>query len=391
MVEANSREFWLATLALCLGSLLVFANVHMTQPLLPLLAQQFQLTELQASWSLTITLLMLGLSLLIYGPASDALGRKPLMVASLFGAVLSTLALSQVQSYPMLVILRGIQGFCLGGLPAIAIAYMGDEFSRKAVAMAVGFYISANSIGGVTGRLISGFVGELYGWSMTFAVMGVVGGVLLGLFIWLLPPSQHFEAKPLKFRQVLQDIIFHLKNPVLVVAFLIAGGNFMMFIHQYSFITFVLSAEPYYLSTHALGMLFLTYLTGSISAALSGHWGKYFPTPLGMALGIILLILGSLLTLVPNLLIIILAFMLNSIGFFLTHSLASSWVSQHATRARASASSLYLVFYYLGASLGGVVLTPFWTQWGWSGIIMGSLMMYCLTLIGCMWLYRKNR
>lgn len=391
MVEAHSREFWLATLALCLGSLLVFANVHMTQPLLPLLAQQFHLTELQASWSLTITLLTLGFSLLVYGPLSDAIGRKPLMVASLLGAVLTTLALSQVQSYAMLVLLRGIQGICLGGLPAIAIAYMGDEFSRKAVALAVGFYISANSIGGVSGRLISGFVGEHYGWSMTFAVMGIIGAVLLILFAWLLPKSQHFVAKPLKLKQIIQDIIFHLKNPILLVAFLIAGGNFMMFIHQFSYITFVLSEEPYQLSTHALGMLFLTYLTGTVSAALSGHFAQHFPSPVGIALGIILLMIGSLLTLVPNLYVIIFAFMVNSFGFFLAHSLASSWVSQHATRARASASSLYLVFYYLGASLGGLVLTPFWHYGGWSGIILGSLMMYCLTLWGSGWLYRKNR
>ena len=390
MVEANSRDFWLATWALCLGSLLVFANLHMTQPLLPLLAQQFQLTELQASWSLTIALLTLGLSLLIYGPLSDALGRKPLMVISLLGAVLSTFVLSQVQSYGGLLLWRGVQGFCLGGLPAIAIAYMGDEFSRKAVALAVGFYISANSIGGVSGRLISGFVGEHYSGSTTFAVMGVISLALLILFIVLLPKSKQFVAKPLQFKQVISDIIFHLKNPLLLIAFLIAGGNFMMFIHQYSYITFVLDKAPYDLSTHQLGMLFLTYLTGSVAAALSGHISKYILAALGMVLGILLLMIGSLLTLVPQLEIIIIAFMINSFGFFLTHSLGSSWVSHHATRARASASSLYLVFYYLGASLGGVVLSPFWNSAGWLGVVLGSLAVYSLTLWGSLWLYRSK-
>ena len=133
MIEVGSREFRHATLALCLGSGLVFANLHMTQPLLPMLAQQFQLTELQASWSLTITILMLSLSLLVYGPVSDAIGRKTIMVVTMAGAVLTALALSQVESYSGLLVLRGLQGFCLGGLPAIAIAYMGDEFTRKAV------------------------------------------------------------------------------------------------------------------------------------------------------------------------------------------------------------------------------------------------------------------
>ena len=107
MIAAGTREFWFATLALALGSFMIFANVHMTQPLLPQLAQTFQLTPLQASWSLTATISMLGLSLLIYGPLSDALGRKSIMSVSLLGAVLTTLAISQVETYSSLLILRG--------------------------------------------------------------------------------------------------------------------------------------------------------------------------------------------------------------------------------------------------------------------------------------------
>ena len=48
-------------------------------------------------------------------------------------------------------------------------------------------------------------------------------------------------------------------------------------------------------------------------------------------------------------------FFISAFGFFLTHSLATGWVNQHATHAKASASALYLVFYYLGASTGGPV------------------------------------
>ena len=115
MIEANTRAFRAATLALCLGSAMIFANLHVVQSLLPTFAQQFQLTELEASWSLTITILTLGLSLLVYGPLSDAIGRKPIMVVTMAGAVLTTLALSQVESYTSLLVLRGLQGLFLGG------------------------------------------------------------------------------------------------------------------------------------------------------------------------------------------------------------------------------------------------------------------------------------
>ncbi len=80
--------------------------------------------------------------------------------------------------------------------------------------------------------------------------------------------------------------------------------------------------------------------------------------------------------------------MVSSLGFFLTHSLASSWVSHHALKARASASSLYLVFYYMGASVGGFLLAPFWAWQGWLGVVVGSLLVYGLTLGCSLWLYR---
>jgi hypothetical protein len=81
-----------------------------------------------------------GLVLAGVRPLSDAIGRKPIMVVTMAGSVLTTLALSQVESYATLLLLRGLQGLFLGGLPAIAIAYMGDEFSRKSVVLAVGVY-----------------------------------------------------------------------------------------------------------------------------------------------------------------------------------------------------------------------------------------------------------
>ena len=128
--------------------------------------------------------------------------------------------------------------------------------------------------------------------------MGVLSTVLLVVFVLLLPKSQNFHPKPLHPLHIAQDMGGHLRNPVLLVAFLIAGGNFMIFLNQYSYITFVLAAAPYYLSPHALGLLFLTYLSGTVAAAFSGRITHYFSAPVGMALGILLLMGGSLLTLI---------------------------------------------------------------------------------------------
>ncbi len=391
MIETGSAAFWRATLALCVGSFTVFANVYITQPLLPMLAQHFELSALQAGLTFTLATLTLGLSLLIYGPLSDVLGRRAIMILTLTGAIACTAALSQVENFGQLLALRALQGFLLGGLPAVAIAYMGDEFSQKALNSAVGLYIAGNSLGGISGRLIGGFAGEQLGWSAAFEVTFIVSLVGLLIFTLLLPPSRQFTARPARPRQMAAALLGHLGNPLLLAACLIGGFNFFIFINQYSYATFMLADAPYNLPTSLLGLLFLTYLSGTFGSACCGQIANRLPLPVVMACGIVLLMLGSLVTLIGSLPAIITGFLINAFGFFIAHSSASSWVSQQATEARASASSLYLVFYYLGASSGGFYLDPFWQWAGWTGVIGGSLLVLSLTLALSGWLYQQQR
>ncbi|WP_417506110.1 MFS transporter [Marinomonas gallaica] len=372
MIDTGSWAFWRGTLALVIGSFMVFANVYVTQPLLPMIAHEFSISELQAASSFTITTLTLGLSLLVYGPLSDALGRKNIMIIALLGVTLTTFSLGFVTQYSELLLLRALQGFFLAGLPAIAVAYLGDEYRPQAMAVAVGLYISGNTIGGIGGRLIGGFVGEWQGPSAAFFVMSVVSMVCFFLFWVLLPNSENFHAKRFRPATLFTNVKLHISNPILLMCYLIGGFNFFIFINQYSYITFVLEAEPYSLSATYVSLLFLTYLTGTIGSAFSGKLAAYCSQPKIMALGTLILMLGSAITLYGSLTSIIIGLLINCFGFFLCHSTASGFVSKNAHQAKASASSLYLVFYYLGASVGGFYLDPFWQAGGWIGVVLGS-------------------
>lgn len=388
MINYKSPAFYQSSFALCFAAVVVFANLHLLQPLLPVLSREFALTPLQSSWAYAVGTLTLGLSLLVYAALSDAWGRKKLLLLTLIGMTLSTLALTQVETFTALVCWRALQGLFLGGLPAVAIAYMGEEYSKPALMAAVGFYISANSLGGISGRLMAGAMADLGHWQWVFWPVALLGA-LSCYFIWrYLPASKSFSAKTFSLRQALADNLWHLRQPLLLLSYLIGGLNFFIFLNQYTYIAFVLSDAPHNLSSFWIGLLFVTYFTGTIGSALSGKVAQRIPVPLGMALGVIILMLGTLVTLHSSLLMIVLGFFINAFGFFLTHSLASSWVSQNALRAKASASALYLVFYYVGASSGGVYLQPFWHWLNWQGVVLGALLMYGLTLFLCLWLWR---
>lgn len=391
MIETGGWAFWRGTLALIVGSFMVFANVYVTQPLLPMIAEQFAISELQAASSFTITTLTLGISLLFYGPLSDALGRKKIMLMTLLGVTVTTATLAWVQDYHWLLTLRALQGFFLAGLPAIAVAYLGDEYTPHALAVAVGLYISGNTLGGIGGRLIGGFVGEWQGPSAAFLAMALISVVCVAIFAVLLPASRHFEPKRFRLGSIVSNVKLHLSNRILLLCYVIGGFNFFIFINQYSYITFVLEDEPFSLSAKYVSLLFLTYLSGTIGSAFSGRLAMILPQPRIMTLGTLTLMLGTVITLHTSLWAIIIGLLVNCFGFFLCHSTASSYVSKQAKQAKASASSLYLVFYYLGASLGGFYLDPFWQAGRWSGVVLGSLLILIFVLLVTIMLSRLTQ
>ncbi|MFN3899392.1 MAG: MFS transporter [Alishewanella aestuarii] len=391
MIEYKSAAFYRSALALCVAAAAVFANLHLMQPLLPELSRQFQLSALRVSWVYTIGTLCLGLSLLVYAALSDAWGRKKLLLITLVGMTLSTLILSQVSSFQALLFWRAVQGLFLGGLPAIAIAWMGEEYSKPALVSAVGLYISANSLGGISGRLLSGAMADLGHWQWVFYPMTLLGLLSCWLVWRYLPASQQFQRQPFRLKQALSDNLFHLRQPLLLLVYLIGGLNFLVFLNQYTYIAFVLAAAPFSLGSSLIGLLFVTYLTGTVGSALSANIAARLSAPGAMAAGILIMMLGSVITLGQSLVLIGAGFFISAFGFFLCHSLASSWVSQHALRAKASASALYLVFYYLGASSGTLYLQPFWQAGQWLGVVIGSVLMYGLTLLLCLLLWRLKR
>jgi len=279
----------------------------------------------------------------------------------------------------------------LGGLPAVAIAWMGDEFEKPALLSAVGLYIGANSLGGISGRIVGGGAAAIGGPTAAFLAVGVMTVVGCAVFWRLLPNSRAFTAKRFKFRQAAGDLLGHLGTPVLLAAYCLGGINFLIFINQYSYITFRLAGEPYQLAASSLGLIFLTYLGGTLGSTLSGRLADRFSPASCMSVGILILMLGTAVTLANALPLIMVGLTINAFGFFLAHSLASSWVGRYAQGARGSASALYLVFYYLGASVGGFWLEPFWRWAQWQGVAVGSWLLLSVTLIISIGLRRFER
>ncbi|AEY01888.1 major facilitator superfamily permease [Oceanimonas sp. GK1] len=378
MLDLKTPLWWRATLGLGLGSVLVFVNLYVAQPLLPLLAQDFELSALGAGWALSAATLGLAAGLLFWARVADRLGRKRVMLGTLLVAIMLGVGLAWAPDYAGLVLLRGIQGFFLAGLPATAVAYMGEEFTPRALVTSIGIYIAANSLGGIAGRVFGGLVAEWAGhWQASFAVLGGVSLLLWGLLPRLLPESRCFV--PAGRGEGASALLAHVRNPLLWPVYLVGGLNFMVFLNQYTYVAFYLSAPPIALAPAALGLLFLTYLTGTLASGVSGPLVSRFGLCNTLLAAIVIMALGSLGLLSERLPVILVSLLIDSFAFFLAHACASSWVGRSVSHNRALASSLYLVFYYAGASLGGLYLYPFWQWAGLPGVTLGMILVMGVT------------
>ncbi|WP_343349685.1 MFS transporter [Pseudomonas sediminis] len=382
-LSRGSAGYRRATLALFCAGFATFAMLYCVQPLLPLLAAHFRVSAASSSLALSLTTLSLALCLLVSGALAESWGRKPVMVAALGLAALLGIACALVEEWGTLLMLRALLGLALSGLPALAMAYVGEEFDPEALPAAMGLYIGGTALGGLLGRLLAGLLSDIGGWPWALGGIAGLGLLALGLFLWLLPPSRHFTAQPLSLRGLLGNFVLHLSNPRLrllfTLAFLLMGG----FVALFNYVGFRLAGAPFNLSATVIGLLFTVYLLGIFSAGWAGRLVPRFGARQVLHGGIALMLLGVALCAAPWLSAAVVGLALFTLGFFAAHAVASGQVGAHAQGAKAQASALYLCAYYLGSSLVGYVGGYVWEHAGWLALlgVLASLFVVAMLLV----------
>lgn len=379
-IQKGTKAFRKANWALFLAGFITFANLYITQPLLPTFADLFHVSPAVASLSLSVTTFALAVSLIIISSLSEAWGRKSLMTISIFAASVLTVALAFSPNFEIILVLRVLQGIVFAGLPAIAMAYLGEEMEPASLGVAMGLYISGNSVGGLSGRIIIGTLTDQYNWHVGMMVLGGISLIVSVLFVWMLPSSKHFSPRPLQLKALTKTLWQHLKDPSMLCLYGIGFVLMGSFITLYNYIGFKLMAPPYNLSATIVGWIFVIYLVGTVSSTWFGSLADRYGRQQILLLAIAIMLAGAVVTLNGLLTLKIIGITVFTFGFFAAHSIASGWVSKRATHDKAQASSLYLFFYYVGSSVGGTVGGVFWVKYGWIGVVA---MIALFLLIAC--------
>lgn len=367
-IKRGTPQYMRVTLALFSAGLATFALLYCVQPILPVLSQEFGVTPATSSLSLSVATALLALGLLVTGPLSDAIGRKPVMVTALLLAAICTLISATMTSWHGILMMRALTGLSLSGVAAVGMTYLSEEMHPSVIAFSMGLYISGNSIGGMSGRLLSGVITEFSSWRIAVAAIGCFALAAALMFWKILPPSRHFRPTSLKPRTLAINFRLHWRDSGLPLLF--AEGFLLMgaFVSLFNYIGYRLLAPPYLLNQALVGLLSVVYLTGSWSSPKAGALTVKYGRATVLLCSTAMMLAGVLITLLSSVWMILVGMMIFTAGFFAAHSVASGWIGPRAKRAKGQASSLYLFSYYLGSSLAGTAGGVFWHQFGWPGI-----------------------
>lgn len=380
-IKRGTKSFRMANLALFAGGFNTFAILWSTQPLLPEIANEFHISPAVSSLTLSSTTIALAISMLVVGSLSEVFGRKSVMTISLIASSILAIITALSPNFHLLLLCRILQGIVLAGLPAIAMAYLGEEIDPKSLGMAMGLYISGNSIGGMGGRIISGALTDYFNWHIALIGIGIISLIASLLFWFTLPKSTHFQPRKFDVVKLGKSLISQFNEPGLIYLF---GTGFLLmgsFVSLYNYIGFQLIAPPYSLSQTIVGFIFIVYIVGTFSSTWMGMLADQHGRRKILQLSLLILLIGACITLNTNLWLKIIGIAVFTFGFFAGHSIASGWVGKLSTHDKAQASSLYLFFYYIGSSIGGTVGGMFYSDFGWIGVI-AMIIVFTIIAIG---------
>lgn len=354
-----------------------FTAMYATQPVLPQIGAEFHVSPAQAGLTLLSVTFALAFASLAAGRIADAIGARRMML--ICGVLLTALSIAAplAPTFAALVALRAAQGLAVPGITVAGLAYLHNALPAAWRGRVSGFYIAANTIGGMVGRLGVGLLVEAIGWRGGLGLVAAwvaLGTLLLGLTLASHRDSNtargtlaiaHDDASPVRSLAAIARKLWW--------APLIGGTVFFPFLTVFSYAPFRLERPPFALSPTITSLIYLVYVLGAIASPIAGNLSDRVGRRPTIQVSLVIAGAGLACTLSGRLPLMALGLALVCVGSLAAHVVANAAVSEAANPlgayARATALALYTLGFYLGGGMGSFVPGFALVRFGWAGVV----------------------
>ena len=172
----------------------------------------------------------------------------------------------------------------------------------------------------------------------------------------------------------------HLRNPRLLATFAVGFGVLFSLVATFTYVTFHLAGEPFRLGPLALGFLFCTYLFGAAITPPCGRIIDRYGHRKALTMAVAVGITGMLLTLLPNLWLVVTGLAFCCSGVFVAQATSTGFIGLAADRDKALAVGLYVTCYYVGGSVGAELPSFLWRFGGWTACVALVILVQLATI-----------
>lgn len=351
-ISENQREHLLRLLSA--ATFLIFFQIFMVAPLIPLLSRAFNVSEQTIGLIIPAFMIPYGVSTLFYGLLSDRLGRRRIMLVSLLVFVVLTALTATAQSASQMIILRLLTGLGASGVVPLALALMGDLFPYERRGRPLGWLFGAMAGGMAFGSTFGALMEPLVGWRGVFFGVGILGVVVLGLF-W---PYQRLlgDAPPAPTGTV-RDLLARYGSLLgpgrgrRTYAYVLLNAIFHSGVFTWLGLYF---ARRYGLGEVGIGLAILGYgvpgfLLGPVIGRAADRWGRRWLVPMGLGIGAMAAIV---LTPHTHLVVAALAVTILSLGYDMTQPLLAGIVTTLGGKHGGQAMGLNVFILFIGFGFG---------------------------------------
>ncbi|PRO34560.1 MFS transporter [Acinetobacter baumannii] len=366
------------------------ANVYYAQPLLDILASDFNISHAAIGGVVTATQIGCALALVFLVPLGDLINRRRLMAIQLMALISALLMVAFAHS--TIVLLTGMLAVGLLGTAMTQglIAYAASAAAPHEQGHVVGTAQSGVFIGLLLARVFSGGISDVAGWRGGDFCAAIIM-LMIALPLWRRLPHLNVQPVTMRYSQLLTSMLKLLRQEkVLQVRGVLALLMFAAFNIFWSALVLPLSAPPYNFSHTVIGSLGLFGVTGALAATRAGQWADrgYAQHTSLAALLILLLAWWPLSLMTYSLWALVIGIVLLDLGGQALHVTNQSMIFRTRPEAHSRLVGLYMLFYAVGSGVGAISTTATYAYAGWLGVCsLGA----CVSLLALLFWWRTMK